>query len=61
MAFVLVINVKMPTNVGVLTFMTRKNFTLLGVEHEKVLQPGGLTGSAADVRMRHTDAFSYTL
>ena len=29
------INVKMPTVVGILTFMGRKNFTLIRVEHEK--------------------------
>ena len=35
MVFSLLINVKMPTIVGILTFMTRKNFTLNCVEHEK--------------------------
>ena len=29
------INVKMPTIVGILTFMSRKNFMLNSVEHEK--------------------------
>ena len=29
------INVKMPTIVGILTFMSRKNFMLSSVEHEK--------------------------
>ena len=33
--FVLLINVKMPTIVGILTFMSRKNFMLKRVEHEK--------------------------
>ena len=29
------INVKMPTNVGILTFMSRINFMLSQAEHEK--------------------------
>ena len=33
--FFLLINVKMSTNVGILTFMSRTNFMLRGVEHEK--------------------------
>ena len=33
--FFLLINVKMPTIVGILTFMRRKNFMLSSVEHEK--------------------------
>ena len=35
--FIMLINVKMPTIVGILTFMSRINFMLSGVEHEKVL------------------------
>ena len=35
MLFFLLINVKMPTIVGILTFMSRKNFMLNWVEHEK--------------------------
>ena len=35
MLFSLFINVKMPTIVGILTFMSRKNFMLDSVEHEK--------------------------
>ena len=35
MLFFPLINVKMPTLVGILTFMSRKNFMLNGVEHEK--------------------------
>ena len=35
MLFFLLINVKMPTIVGILTLMSRKNFMLSGVEHEK--------------------------
>ena len=35
MLFFPFINVKMPTIVGILTFMSRKNFMLNGVEHEK--------------------------
>ena len=34
-AFIMLINVKMPTIVGILTFMSRINFVLSGVEHEK--------------------------
>ena len=36
MLFFLLINVKMPTIVGILTFMSRKNFMLSLVEHEKI-------------------------
>ena len=35
MLFFLLINVKMPTIVGILTFMSRKNLKLTSVEHEK--------------------------
>ena len=35
MLFFLLINVKMPTIVGILTFMNGKNFVLSWVEHEK--------------------------
>ena len=39
--FLLLINVKMPTIVGILTFMSRKNFMLSWVEHEKsFITPG---------------------
>ena len=34
--FIMLINVKMPTFVGILTFMSRINFVLTWVEHEKV-------------------------
>ena len=33
--FIMLINVKMPTIIGILTFMRRKNFLLSRVEHEK--------------------------
>ena len=33
--FIMLINVKMPTNVGILTFMSRINFVLCSVEHGK--------------------------
>ena len=33
--FIMLINVKMPTIVGILTFMSRINFLLSLVEHEK--------------------------
>ena len=35
MLFFMLINVKMPTVVGILTFMSRINFMLSGVEHGK--------------------------
>ena len=35
MLFFPLINVKMPTIVGILTFVSRKNFMLSWVEHEK--------------------------
>ena len=35
--FTMLINVKMPTIVGILTLMSRINFALSGVEHEKSL------------------------
>ena len=35
--FILLINVKMPIIVGILTFMSRINFMLCLVEHEKSL------------------------
>ena len=41
--FIMLINVKMPTIVGILTFMSRINFMLSWVEHEKgfiTLGPG---------------------
>ena len=38
---ILLINVKMPTNVGILTFMSRIYFMLSWVEHEKsFITPG---------------------
>ena len=43
MLFFMLINVKMPTIVGILIFMSRKNFMLCLVEHEKsfiTLGPG---------------------
>ena len=33
--FIVLINVKMPTIVGILTFMSRINFMLIRVEHEE--------------------------
>ena len=35
--FIILINVKMPTIDGILTFMSRINFVLTRVEHEKSL------------------------
>ena len=42
MLFFPLINVKMPTIVGILTYMSRKNFMLSGVEHEKSFITSGL-------------------
>ena len=39
--FFSLINVKMPTIVGILTFMSKKNFMLIWVEHEKSLITSG--------------------
>ena len=40
--FILIINVKMPTVIGILTFMSRINFILTGVGHEKSFITSGL-------------------
>ena len=40
MKFFLLINVKMPTIVGILTFMSRKN-SILGLLHEKSFRTSG--------------------
>ena len=40
--FFLLINVKMPTIVGILTFMSKKNFMLSRVEHENLFTTSGL-------------------
>ena len=39
--FIMLINVKMPTIVGILTFMSRINFVLNWVEHEKCFVTSG--------------------
>ena len=44
MLFFMLINVKMPTIVGILTFMSRKNFMLNSVEHEKSFITSRLLG-----------------
>ena len=41
MLFFPLINIKMPTNVGILTFMSRKNFMLSQVEHGKTFITSG--------------------
>ena len=41
MLFFLLIHVKMPTIVGILTFMSRKNFMLSQVEHKKSFTTSG--------------------
>ena len=40
-AFIMLINVKMPTTVGILTFMSMINFGLNWVEHGKSLKTSG--------------------
>ena len=40
-AFIMLINVKMPTIYGILTFISRINFVLSRVEHEKSLITSG--------------------
>ena len=40
LVFIMLINVKMPTIVGILTFMSRTNFVLSRVEHRKVYNLG---------------------
>ena len=52
MLFFMFINVKMPTIVGILTFMSRKNFMLNSVEHEKSFitsGPGSHVGEGVKV------------
>ena len=41
MLFLPLINVKVPTVVGILTFMSRKNFMLRRAEHEKRFKTSG--------------------
>ena len=41
-SFILLLNVKMPTIVGILTFLNRINFRLSQVEHEKCFVSLGL-------------------
>ena len=40
--FIMLLNVKMPTTVGILTFMSRINFMLSIVEHEKFYNLGAV-------------------
>ena len=65
MLFFLLINVKMPTIVGILTFMSRKNFMLSRVEHEKFYNLGALPGapdqSSLSLRCNHTPLRNYDL
>ena len=54
MLFFLLINVKMPTTVGILTFISRKNFMLNCVEHEKsVYNLGAKVASDLKVHFKH--------
>ena len=48
--FLMLINVKMPTIVGILTFMSRINFVLSWVEYEKSLITSGPVSSVCQVR-----------
>ena len=52
----MLINVKMPTIVGILTFMSRKNCMLNSVEHEKSFitsGPGYMSSPGAPVFAHH--------
>ena len=48
--FIMLINVKMPTIVGILTFMSRINFVLSWVEHGKSFITSGLDQSAPMIK-----------
>ena len=51
--FIMLINVKMPTIVGILTLMSRINFVLSGVEHEQSFVSSGFTGTDTFMDSRH--------
>ena len=61
--FIMLINVKMPTIVGILTFMSRIKFMLSRVEHEKSFITSG-PGKPRLARILkfpfHSDGFSQT-
>ena len=62
--FILLINVKMPTIVGILTFMSRINFVLSWVEHEKCFITSGpdtLANGEDPDEMLHYEAFHHVL
>ena len=55
--FIKLINVEIPTIVGILTFMSKINFVLSWIEHEKsfiTLRPGDLQAQHQDIRMTQT-------
>ena len=54
--FIMLINVKMPTLVGILTFMSMINFMLGSVEHEKRFITSG-----PDFNLRCTDMPTFAL
>ena len=56
MVFILLINVKMPTIVGILTFMSRINFVLSQVEHEKSFVISGPESIVLPVMYWHVDS-----
>ena len=62
MLFFLLINVKMPTTGGILTFMSRKIFMLNRAEHEKSFITSG-PGSDSHLRAVQSDStlFAKTL
>ena len=55
--FFLLINIKMPTTVGILIFMSRKNFMLKWVEHEKSF----ITSSHKEFAPQGAKSFDQTL
>ena len=52
--FIMLINVKMPTIVGILTFMSRINFVLSWVEHEKSFITSGPALNKNPTQKRYT-------
>ena len=53
--YFLLINVKMPTSVGILTFMGRKNFMLSRVEHEILFITLGPGDNESFVQWNHVN------
>ena len=56
--FIMLINVNMPTVVGILTLMSRINFVLSWVEHEKSFITSGQDYVIVTYRSKHAPIFS---